>query len=210
MGNVINLIGQRFGRLIVVDRAENDRHNKAMWLCRCDCGKDAVILGSSLNRGKTRSCGCLQKESASIQAKRNETHGMTGTRLYNIWLNMNARCFNKNHISYAYYGGRGIEVCDTWKDDAVAFRDWAIANGYRDDLTIDRIDANGPYSPENCRWISQKEQANNRRNNRIVSYGGESHTISEWSSITGIRKDTLRHRIDAGWSPDLLFTSPRR
>lgn len=210
MGKFIDLTGQRFGRLCVVVRVDNDNAGKVRWLCQCDCGEKVVVRASDLKKGATQSCGCLQKEVVALQSQKNIKHGMTGTRLYNIWLAMNARCYDDSHISYKYYGGRGITVCDDWKISPQSFSEWAMSNGYCDNLTLDRVDANASYCPENCRWINQKSQANNRRNNRLISIHGETHTLSEWSNMTGIRSDTLRYRINAGWPFDELCTPPCR
>lgn len=126
---------------------------------------------------------------------------------------MKMRCFDKNVKTFALYGGRGISVCDEWKNDFLAFEKWAVAHGYdeslpRGECTIDRIDANGNYCPENCRIATQKQQSNNRRNNRIVRYKGESHTISEWSDIVGIKQSIISARLSYGWELDRVFNEP--
>lgn len=134
-------------------------------------------------------------------------HGMRNTRIYNIWRSMNQRCSNPNTINYHRYGGRGIKVCDEWKNDFLAFADWALANGYADNLTIDRKDVNGNYEPSNCRWSTTKEQQNNKRSNRIVEWNGASHTLGEWSEITGIRLATIWARLQKGWTPERALTT---
>lgn len=136
-------------------------------------------------------------------------HGQTKTRLHKIWASMHERCERKTHEHYADYGGRGISVCPAWKD-FVRFRDWAIASGYSDKLTLDRKDVNGDYSPNNCRWATMKEQQNNKRSNRIVVLEGVSHTVTEWAEMLGINKTTIKERLNLGWSDEKALTTPVR
>lgn len=196
MAKFIDLTGVKFGRLAVIKQAGRNKRGQIVWSCECDCGKEVVVCGASLRRGNTRSCGCLQRERA---IEYNTKHGGKGTRLYKTWKGIKERCFNPNKTKYSIYGGRGITICDEWKNDFKAFREWAMANGYNDTLTIDRIDANGNYEPSNCRWATQKEQQNNKRNNHLITFNGETHTLTEWASIKNIPRRTLQDRIYKGW-----------
>lgn len=136
-----------------------------------------------------------------------EKHNMTHTRLYRTWCNMKGRCYRKTMKRYNMYGGRGIKVCDEWKKSFICFADWALTNGYQDNLTIDRIDVNGNYEPNNCRWVSNLEQQSNRTNNRFIKYKGETKTLSEWARLFNLKNKTLEKRINKGWSLEKAFNT---
>ena len=201
MADLLDLTGQRFGRLLVIRRGENTTRGQAQWVCKCDCGNTKQIASASLVKGATKSCGCLRKEMTKQRGLNNKTHGLSKKRLYYEWVGMRQRCtYEKDTKEYANYGGRGITVCDLWMNDFLAFAKWALANGYKDNLTLDRVDNNRGYSPENCRWATVKQQSNNRRTNRILEYKGKRLTLTEWSEILGINKNTILSRLRRGWS----------
>ena len=202
------IIGERYGRLLVVERA-NDYISKSggahrKYVCVCDCGNRVEVLKEHLMSGRQKSCGCLRKENGR------PTHREIHTRLYKIWGNMCNRCPNPNNPAWHRYGGRGITVCDEWKSFE-CFRDWAKANGYSESLTIDRKDNNGGYNPTNCRWVDNFTQANNKQNNRLIEYNGEIKTVAEWANIVNIPYKTLYRRIAGlGWAVERAFTQPVR
>ena len=193
--------GQRFGKLVANKYVYSDKSGYAYWECTCDCGKKTVVMGANLRSGKTKSCGCLYKHS--------KTHGGSGTRLYKTWCSMKERCARVGDKSYPRYGGRGIRVCEEWKNDFDAFRSWAYHAGYNDFLSIDRINVNGNYEPSNCRWATQKTQANNKRNSRKINYNERLLTIAQWANITGVPEATIRARLfKLRWDVETALTTP--
>lgn len=195
-----NLIGLKFGKLLVLERVDdyirpNDHKGRPRYKCLCECGKITYVIGTSLTYGVTKSCGCNM-------GKNLLKHGFAHKeKLYNVWENIKARCKNNK-----YYGGRGIKICDEWKNDYTAFRNWAINNGYNENLTIDRIDVNGNYEPNNCRWVDIFVQANNKRNNVYLTYKNETKTVHQWEEIVGIKAATIKRRLQLGWSIERALT----
>lgn len=188
--NFIDLTGQRFGRLTVLSR-EPDSNNMTIWKCICDCGNETTVFGNNLRRGYTQSCGCLQQERIEAARENKRTHGCEPKRLYNIWVGMKMRCFDPNVESYKHYGGRGITVCDEWVHNYEAFRDWALDNGYDSNLSIDRVDVDGNYCPENCRWSTAKEQASNRRKRQPADNHIKKIPFADHDEWLAIRKNYI-------------------
>lgn len=206
MSKLQDLTGLKFGRLTVIRRDGSDNSNHATWLCRCECGNEVIVSAYSLKSGNTNSCGCYQKDKAR-EAK--TTHGLAYSKLYTIWFNMKQRCSNSKTTHYCYYGGRGITYCQEW-EDFKPFNDWAMNNGYKEGLSIDRIDVNGNYEPSNCRWATTEEQANNMRTNRLLTYNGETHNMKQWSKIMNIKYMTLYSRLRRGLSIEEALTYKKR
>lgn len=196
---------RKYGRLTIIKPIIINK--RKCFLCKCECGKETIVLASNLFSGHTESCGCLKK--AIIENGAHTIHGLSKTRIYRIWKGMRKRCQNPNDYGYYKYGGRGIEVCPEWNENFLAFYYWAIEHGYNDTSSIDRIDNDKGYSPDNCRWSDASTQANNRRSNHLVSIGGEIHSIAEWSKIVGISQVTIYRRMRQGMSEEEAITKPR-
>jgi len=182
-----NVIGKKYGRLIVI-RELQDRGYARVVFCYCDCGNEKEIYLTNLRSGRTTSCGCRHKEKVR---KSSFVHGSRHTRLYSIWTNMKSRCHNSKSTGYENYGGRGIKVCKEWKNDFVTFERWAKSNGYSDDLTIERVDFNLDYSPENCEWIPIFEQSRNRRSLLLISKDGVTNSLKGWCRELGVNYKTV-------------------
>lgn len=198
------VVGTRYGRWTVVSESnpvyrDNGKSDRTV-MCKCDCGTVRRIKLKNLKYGSSKSCGCYRSD---YMRKRHTTHGETDTRLFRIWDNMNSRCRNNTKWN-RNYAGRGISVCEEWKgkNGFVAFKEWAIQNGYTEKLTIDRIDVNSGYSPSNCRWVNMIVQGNNRRTNRLLTYKGVTRTMSEFSRQFNISIPTLYSRLERGWTVD--------
>lgn len=198
MKNIKDITGQKYGMLTVIKQAPR-KDKKIKWICKCECGNETIVSSGDLKNGHTKSCGCLKLK-----------HGKRNTRIYKIWQSMKNRCYYENDICYQNYGGRGITICKEWLDDFQVFYEWAIANGYQENLTIDRIDTNGNYEPTNCRWATMKEQQNNRTTNKLITFNGETKTMKQWAEFVGIPYRRLQDRIASGWDIEkALYTKKR-
>ncbi|MFZ3172051.1 MAG: hypothetical protein WA118_08735 [Carboxydocellales bacterium] len=197
-----NLTGQKFDYLTVLYRSDDCGNGKKpviKWECQCSCGKVIAVKSDSLLSGHTKSCGC-----------RKIKHGYSHKeRLYQTWQNMRRRCFDPKNNRWSHYGGRGITICPEW-NDYQSFRNWAMNNGYTDDLSIDRVDVDGNYCPENCRWVNAKTQANNVSRNHILVCEGKKMTMSELAGYLGISYAALQHRVERGWNMESISTTPQR
>jgi hypothetical protein len=202
---VIDLSGKTFGRLRVHHFAHTKRQ-KSYWCCTCVCGVVCIKQGVLLSSGLTRSCGCLLRENQQARITANTTHQQTGTVLYTRWAGMIGRCTNPANAAYADYGGRGITVCPQWR---ASFEIFARDMGEPPPETwLERRDNNGPYSPENCYWATLYQQANNKRNNRWITYDGMTQTLAQWCRMTGIGHTTILHRLKHGWTLERALTTP--
>lgn len=208
MPKLKDLTGQKFGRLLVLSRAEspNPKYG-AYWLCKCDCGSITIVRANCL-KNSTYSCGCLKTEKDIQKGQKRKTHGMSQKRIYKIWTDIKTRCYNKNNKEYKWYGERNIKMCNEWKNDFRVFYDWAIQNGYTEELSIDRIEVNGDYEPNNCRWADKLTQANNTRTNHYVEINGVTHTVAEWSRIYNINRNYIYIRVQRGWNWIDAITTP--
>lgn len=204
MSKLIDITGQRFGRLTVVER---DEENHKRWICKCDCGNMTKSDSYMLRHGQIVSCGCYHRELCGDQHR---THGMTKSRLYHTLNKMKERCYHPENDNYKWYGGKGITICQEWLNDPQTFIAWALSHGYADNLTIDRIDSSKNYEPSNCRWITIKEQQRNRCNTVYVEYEGKRMPLVEASELSGIKRCTLAMRLKNGLTGDELFKEIRK
>jgi hypothetical protein len=208
LGKFIDLTGQRFGKLVVLRRVEDyiqpSGKPMVMWECQCDCMQKKVIAGTSLKSGKTTSCGCYGKEQ---RLKSNTKHGLSHSRLKRIYYNMKSRCYNSNTPKFKNHGGRGITVCDEWlgENGFINFYNWSFQNGYSEKLTLDRIDNDGNYEPNNCKWSTYEEQNFNRRNNRLFTINEETRTAKEWCKLTNTNINTFWQRDLKGLTGEELI-----
>lgn len=197
MAKFLDLSGRRFGRVVVLRRDVN-RGRRVTFLCKCDCGNTFTTTSTTLQSGSTKSCGCLRKE---LDKARSDAKTNKPKRLYTMWVNIKSRCFNKNRPDYKYYGGRGITVYEKWIKNFIVFRNWALSSGYNESLTIDRINNNGNYEPENCRFVTRKEQSRNTRRNRY--YKGK--PIVQLCEEYGLDYGYVRRRLNFYKDPESKF-----
>lgn len=194
MHNGLKLEGERFGRLTVISQHnERSKAGKLRWVCRCDCGKTCIAVGGSLKTGNTKSCGCIKTERVVEMGRSKGVHKLSGTRIYNRWRSMIRRCHDPKHIDYPEWGGRGIYVCERWRASVLNFI--ADMGEPQKGETLDRINNNGPYCPENCRWADANEQSNNRRNSVLVTYKGQTFPVRVWAKRIGVTPVTIRKRL---------------
>lgn len=211
--SALDLSGQRFGRLLCLSMAGRSPSRCLVWLCQCDCGGLTEVPSSRLLSDHTQSCGCLQRESASKSGQARRTHGaltddsaLLGA--YRTWAHMKGRCANPNESSFHNYGARGVRVVDKWLTFEGFWED--MGPTYQPGLTLDRIDNNGHYEPENCRWASRRTQCNNKRTNHLLAFRGQKQTLSEWGMLLGLNPRTIQSRLRAGWSAEKALTAPAR
>ena len=216
--NTKDLKGQTFHRLTVVGFAgymkesPNSHPSKtaAYWFAECTCNKSILVLGSSLLAGQTSSCGCFKRESSAEYCRRTKRkHGQVATKLYYVWTGLRTRCNNPRNTNFKYYGGRGITYAKEW-ESFENFCDWALASGYKDGLSIERIDVDGNYCPENCTWIPHSDQQKNKTNAVLITKEGETHSVAEWSRITGLTDSTIRNRVKVYSDPNIILSLDNR
>lgn len=202
-----DLTGMVFGRLTVLREAGKNKPGVYLWECECSCENHTHVIvdGASLKSGNTKSCGCIHREQLSERNKNNAIHQVSNKNIFRIWESMKDRCYNPNNKKYVDYGGRGIKICDEWLVYQ-NFESWAVEAGYEKGLTIERIDFNKEYCPENCKWATWKEQQNNKRNNKYLEYKGRKQTLAQWCEELGLNYSRTKARINAcGWSVEEAF-----
>lgn len=206
-----NYVGQKFGRLTVIERLPNYRKCYTYYRCKCDCGNELLVYSGKLSTGHTQSCGCYSRE---LSAKRFTKHGMRHTQLYKTWAGIKDRTNPNNHNCKNNYKKLGIKMCDEWRNSFEAFKDWALQNGYKEEklpngrnkYEIDRIDTYGDYKPSNCRWVTTKEQMNNQTTNKKITYNGKTQNLSQWVDELGLKYSLVESRLFNGWDVERAFT----
>lgn len=191
-----DLTGKKNGRLTVIESFRNDK-KQLFWKCQCECGLETNVIHGNIFNGATKSCGCLRAEAS-------QKHGGTGTKLYARWLSIKDRILNPKNARFESYGGRGIKMCERWLNSFEAFRD-DMGPTYQEGLAIDRIDNDGDYCPENCRWANRFQQQSNMRNSRFLEFNGKRLIISEWARVTGLKRGTIMGRLNRGWPMEMVL-----
>lgn len=205
MSKIKDISGIKHNRLTAI-RFVKRENNNTYWLFKCDCGNERVLIPNSVFSGNTKSCGCLNQE---LRRKRQLKHDMCGKhRLYSIWSGMKQRCFYKKSHKYESYGGRGITICQEWREDFINFYNWANSHGYKDDLTLDRIDNDGNYEPQNCRWATIEQQSENKRPRKSKYFNFERRNFSQFAKENGIKRSTLINRLNRGMSIEEALSTP--
>jgi len=205
MGKRIDEVGNVYGRLTVVSETGQDDYGNYQWNCLCSCGQTTEVKGGSLRKGDTKSCGCLQRDISRDQLK---THGMSNTQTYERWVAMRQRCINPTNESYPNYGGRGISVCDDWVDSFETF--YSDMGAKPEGRSLDRVDNNGDYNKDNCRWATKTEQDNNKRTNKLLTYDERTQTLAQWCSELNLSSTAVAYRLRNGWSTKDALTIPIR
>lgn len=208
MGKFIDLTGKKFGRLIVIKRVKNNYFGVVYWLCKCDCGNFKTIRGNNLKSGKTQSCGCLQKEKAKNIGENKRKYKKEYLSLRCIFKGIKNRCYNKKSNNYNRYGAKGISICKKWLDNPLSFCEWALQNGYKKGLTIDRIDTNGKYEPNNCRWVDYTTQCRNRKNSLTFTINDICLPLIEWCKIYNMPYQAVLKRLKRKWQIEKALTIP--
>ena len=208
-----DITGKRFGKLIALRFDHSERNNKTtrqFWLFQCDCGKLKVMRKDVVTSGHNISCGCEHEKIIKATIERKTKHGLHKTTLYKKWKSIKGRClYNAKDKRQKNYKNRNIIMCQEWQDDFLNFYNWALANGFEEGLTIDRINNDGNYEPSNCRWVDMKHQGRNRRTNKFITFQNETHCLSEWAEKIGISRNTLLNRLKSGWNIERALTEPR-
>ncbi|MBS4171915.1 hypothetical protein [Bacillus sp. FJAT-49736] len=196
-----DLTGQKFGRLTVV-RRDTSSNKTFLWVCKCECGNVKTVRSFDLRDGKVKSCGCLHAEKVRTNTR---THGKRNTLIYHIWCSIKGRCFRTTCKDFPNYGGRGITMCDSWRNDFMSFYEWSMSNGYKEGLSIDRINNDGNYEPSNCRWVTQAKQSRNKSNNRFITIDGMTKTLADWCKFYKVHISTAHSRIKSGKTGKEIF-----
>ena len=199
----LDLTGQRFNKLIVINK-EKTENGRIFWNCLCDCGNNIVVITGNLKSNRVKSCGCLKVQKL---IERSTIHNQRHSKLYEVWKSIKQRCFNPNNSSYKNYGGRGITMCDEWKNDFTSFLNWSINNGYSIGLTIDRVNNDWNYCPNNCRWVDRRIQANNTRCNKLITINNKTDTLANWIRFYKISYSSYYKRIKKGLSEQEALTN---